>query len=125
MPFTPRHPEMGDVPRRCARPTAFDGEAELDVTPPPTLDEHGSMKSARSSSRRKAAETRHEKREGRHERRGKSEIGASRRRSGSEQGAMLQKQLYAIFTKPVDGWVRFSRTIEEHLNFRSAWSARA
>jgi hypothetical protein len=39
--------------------------------------------------------------------------------------AMLQKQLYAIFTKPVNGMGPVFEHLEAHLNFRSAWSAKA
>jgi uncharacterized protein YciI len=31
---------------------------------------------------------------------------------------MLQKQLYAIFTRPVDGWAPVFANIEEHLKFQ-------
>jgi crotonobetainyl-CoA:carnitine CoA-transferase CaiB-like acyl-CoA transferase len=35
------HPEMGES-KTVRPPYSFDGEAELHVTPPPTLDQHGS-----------------------------------------------------------------------------------
>ena len=37
---TTRHPEHGEV-RTVRAPYSFDGEPDLDVLPPPTLDEHG------------------------------------------------------------------------------------
>jgi crotonobetainyl-CoA:carnitine CoA-transferase CaiB-like acyl-CoA transferase len=45
------HPEMGES-KTVRPPYSFDGEAELHVTPPPTLDQHGSELRAELESRK-------------------------------------------------------------------------